>query len=206
MSQAKNLRPLVVVNGLGAPHFVVRAYGAYFRHHGRKVFVAPQKCLYYGDIRDSAALVAGTVEEALAATGADRVDLVGMSLGGIIGYYYVACLGGADTIASFVSVGGPVNGCPIAYLGLLPPLVFTKAIKQCRPNSEIFREIRSSPDPSNVRLYSIGAKGDAITSRRCWDAPGFEVITSPHGVFPVGHWMLFAHPENLKLVRGLLDR
>lgn len=197
-------RPLVVINGLGAPSLAAHLYGTYFRTQGRRVFIAPQRCLYYGDIRASAELVAAHVHVALSRTGAARADLVGMSLGGLIGYYYIACRGGADTIARFVSVGGPINGCPIAKLGLLPPLSLAKAVAQCRPDSEILREIRAAPEPASVRLFTVGTRGDLITTSDCWQAPGFEAHETSHGVFPVGHWMLFAHPGNLRLVRDLL--
>lgn len=198
--------PLVIINGLGAPRAAALFYALYFRKHGRTTFVAPQRMLYYGDVRESARLVAGQVDEALAKTGARRVQMIGMSLGGLLGYYYLACLGGAKHVESFVSVGGPLNGAAIAHLGRVPPLTMMPAIAQCRPDSEVFREIAATQPIKHTRLYSVGAKGDAITPRSVWDAPGFEPIHSEHGCFPVGHWMLFTHEQNKRIVLDALNR
>jgi len=169
-----------------------------------RVFVVPGRLLYYGDIRIAAKLLQRTVDRAIERTGAERVNVVGMSLGGLIGYYYLTCLGGADRVARFVSVGGPINGCSAAKIGLVPPLCFAKAIAQSRPNSDVFREIHAAPFPAGVRMFAVGAKGDAITNRDCWAADGFEAVESPYGVFPVGHWALFVHPANLRIVLDLL--
>jgi hypothetical protein len=77
-------------------------------------------------------------------------------------------------------------------------------LAQSRPGSDILREIHAAPFPAGVRRFSVGARGDAITNRACWDAEGFEAVESPYGVFPVGHWMLFTHPNNLRIVLDLL--
>ena len=197
--------PLVIINGLGAPRPAALFYAHYFRKAGRRTFVARQKHLYYGDVRNSARMVARQVDEARDRTGEAKVQLVGMSLGGLLGYYYLACLGGAEQVECFVSVGAPLNGAPVANLGLLPPLSVLPAIAQCRPGSEILREIHSAPPIRGPRLYSVGARGDALTPKGVWDAPGFEAVASDHGCFPVGHWMLFTHDVNKEIVLRLLD-
>ena len=50
-----------------------------------------------GDIRDSAGLVARKVESIIAQTGVPHVDIVGHSMGGLVGLYYVKRLGGKIT-------------------------------------------------------------------------------------------------------------
>src|SRR5947209_3405899 len=47
-----------------------------------------------GDIRNSAGLIARKVESIVAQTGVTRVDIVGHSMGGLVGLYYVKRLGG----------------------------------------------------------------------------------------------------------------
>jgi triacylglycerol esterase/lipase EstA (alpha/beta hydrolase family) len=197
--------PLIVINGLGAPRSAAILYARYFRNHGHRTFVAPQRWMYWGDVRQSACLVARQVDDAIARTGSAKVRMVGMSLGGLLGYYYLACLDGARKVECFVSVGGPLNGTAIGHLGRMPPFSLLPAIAQCRPDSEVFREIEAALPLRGPRLYSVGARGDAITPRSVWDAPGFEPVESDTGCFPVGHWMLFTHEANRRIVLNLLS-
>src|SRR4051812_35484776 len=85
-----------------------------FHSRGFRTYAAPQRLLGYGDVRIAAKLVDDTVQRALRETGASKVHLVGMSLGGLIGLYYLKCGGGARFVERFVSVGGPLNGSSLA--------------------------------------------------------------------------------------------
>ncbi|MFF0501372.1 esterase/lipase family protein [Nocardia aobensis] len=48
-----------------------------------------------GDLRESAREIGAFVDRVRAATGSDRVDLVGYSEGGLVPFYYLNMLGGA---------------------------------------------------------------------------------------------------------------
>lgn len=199
--------PVIIINGLGAPHIAARAFSLVFRGRGYEVFVAPQWALNYGDIRKTAARVGKEVARVRKLTGADKVILVGMSLGGLTGLYYVKCGGGAPYTDTLISIGGPLNGSPLARTDalIIPRLI--KSLGQTHPDkSDLLREIRSAPVPDGVHMYSVGTKGDFITPRESWDVPEMEPVETPHGVFPVGHWMLFVHPGNHQAVLELIER
>jgi pimeloyl-ACP methyl ester carboxylesterase len=196
--------PLVLINGLGAPNFLASLYGLVFRARGMRVFTAPQSFLNYGDIRESARLVGETVEHAITETGSPKVNLVGVSLGGLIGLYYVKCAGGAPYVDRFVSVGGPLNGSPVACVGRVPPLTLVKSLGQTCSESDIVREVHEAPNPEGVRLYAMGTRGDPITPRASWAGEGLEVVETPHGFFPLGHYCLYFLPGNHRVVLDLL--
>lgn len=198
--------PVIIVSGLGAPRVAAVAYGLAFKARGFDVYAAPQRLLGYGDVRIAARLVDEEVHRVLRKTGARKVSLVGMSLGGLIGLYYLKCMGGGAHVDRFVSVGGPLNGSSVAKLVELLPSKAVHAIAQTTPDNELMRELHGAPFPPDVRMFSVGAVGDVMTPRPSWDCPGLEPIESPHGVFPVGHWMLFTHPANQRLVADLLVR
>ncbi|RJO77877.1 alpha/beta fold hydrolase [Nocardia panacis] len=61
-------------------------------------------------IEDSGAELAALVDRVRAATGADRVDLVGHSQGNIVGNYYIKRLGGADKVNRLVALAPPWLG------------------------------------------------------------------------------------------------
>jgi pimeloyl-ACP methyl ester carboxylesterase len=157
-------------------------------------------------MRVAARLVAQEVERVRAKTGSAKVHVVGMSLGGLIGLYYVKCLRGAAHVDRFVSVGGPLNGSTLARLVDLVPSNVVHAIAQTTPDNEFMRELRETPDPEGLRMFSIGTHGDFMTPRSSWDAKGLEPIETPYGICPIGHCMLFTHPGNHKAVADCLLR
>lgn len=198
--------PVVIVSGLGAPRIAAVAYGLAFKARGFDTYAAPQRLLGYGDVRKAAELVDQEVQRVRAKTGARKVHMVGMSLGGLIGLYYLKRMGGAAFVERFVSVGGPLNGSSVARLVELLPGKAVHAVAQTTPDNEFMRELHAAPAPSGVRMFSVGTHGDVMTPRSSWDCAGLEPVESPHGVFPVGHWMLFTHPGNQQLVAELLSR
>jgi pimeloyl-ACP methyl ester carboxylesterase len=63
-----------------------------------------------GPIIDSAQMLATFVEQVKATTGAEQVDLVGYSQGGMLSEYYAKVLGGAGNIHSLVALGPTTHG------------------------------------------------------------------------------------------------
>ena len=194
--------PVVIVNGLGAPRLAALAYARALAAHGFATFAAPQRLLGYGDVRIAARLVADEVKRVQDKTGAARVHVVGMSLGGLIGLYYVKCIDRGASVDRFVSLGGPLNGSALARLASILP--GHHAVTQAIPDNGLLREIHAAAPPRGVRMFSIGTRGDILTPRASFEAKGLEVLESPHGAFPVGHWMLFTHPKNHALVAHCL--
>ena len=124
---AEHPRPVVLVHGT----FLNRqanwsTYVPLLRNEGYCVFAitygvtadAPWPISVMGGVRpieDSAHQLRGFVDEVLAATGAEQVDLVGHSQGTLMPNYYVKFLGGAEKVQNYVSLaplwqGSRVNG------------------------------------------------------------------------------------------------
>lgn len=79
-----------------------------------------------------------------------NIVLVGFSMGGIVGRYYLQQLGGARRVSQFFSLSTPHNGSYLAYLPYP-----SKGIKQLRPNSRLLVELaRSEAVLEGVKLYS----------------------------------------------------
>lgn len=198
--------PLVIVNGLGAPKIAAQAYGRWFEARGWRVSVAPQTLLARGDVREAAETLHTHIQGVLRQTGEQKVALVGMSLGGLIGLYYLKCGPGRAHVARFVSVGGPLNGSDAACLARLVPDALVPALRQVMRDSDLIKELQAAALPEGVDLISMGTRGDVMTPRSTWAVDGMTNIETPHGLFPVGHWTLFTHPGNLKAVREVLER
>jgi triacylglycerol lipase len=63
------------------------------------------------------------------------IDLVGLSMGGIIGRYYIQKMGGIQLIKRYVSLASPHQGTMVAYLSQTPAAI------QMRPNSALLKEL-----------------------------------------------------------------
>ncbi|QSY51502.1 MULTISPECIES: esterase/lipase family protein [Streptomyces] len=93
------------------------------------------------DLRTAATLLARHVEEVCAATGHERVDMVGHSLGGLVARYYIQRLGGDARVRTLVTLGTPHGGTRVAPLMSAHPLV-----RQMRPDSDVIAEL-AEPAP-----------------------------------------------------------
>jgi triacylglycerol esterase/lipase EstA (alpha/beta hydrolase family) len=72
-----------------------------------------------GDIRNSAQELASFVNQVLAATGAEEVDLVGHSQGGMMPRYYLKYLGGAARVHTLVGLSPSNHGTTLDGLFIL---------------------------------------------------------------------------------------
>lgn len=93
--------------------------------------------------------------------GLGPLTIVGHSMGGLIGAYYVKKLGGHRRTRALVTLGTPHNGTPTAYLGL-PLTLLAPSLWQMTPNATLVRRLRATPWPQNVRLTSIYSCRDRV--------------------------------------------
>jgi pimeloyl-ACP methyl ester carboxylesterase len=151
-----------------------------------------------GDIRDSAGLIARKVESIVAQTGVTEIDVVGHSLGGLVGLYYLKRLGGRHRIRRLIMLGSPTQGTWSALLGLVTaPL--GRASLQLLPGSPFLRELGEMPLPKGADVVSIGAIRD-------WMAPLSTTVLDGvrHIALSTGHSGLLVDAEVAKVVADLL--
>ena len=128
---------------------------------GHLVFTYRLGALHVGDIAESAAVIARKVESIAAQTSLDRLDIVGYSMGGLVGLYYVKKMGGRRRVRRLVMLGTPASGTWSALLGVaMAP--FTKAGLQLLPDSAFLRDLDQAPMPQNVRIVSIAGERDRL--------------------------------------------
>jgi pimeloyl-ACP methyl ester carboxylesterase len=152
-----------------------------------------------GDIRDSAGLIARKVESIVAQTGVTEIDVVGHSLGGLVGLYYLKRLGGRHRVRRLIMLGTPAQGTWSALLGLVTaPL--GRASLQLLPGSPFLRELGEIPLPKGAEVISIGAMRD-------WMAPLSTTVLDGvrHIALPTGHSGLLVDGEVAEVVADLLS-
>lgn len=108
------------------------------------------------DIPTVARWLAEFVEEICANTGYERVHIVGHSMGGIIGRYYVQRLGGDVRVHTLVTLGTPHQGTLGARFIPWP------VIRQLRLASPVLRELAEPAPGCRTRFIAIWSDLDQI--------------------------------------------
>ena len=120
------------------------------------------------------------VEEMLSRTGAQKVHLVGHSLGGVIIAQAISDGRLTGRVETVITLGSPFGGSP--WAGVLPVVEMVRAL---RPGSPLLRRLASTPLPDGVRWLSVTAALDIVVPGARSVAPQAQVETVT--VSGVGH-------------------
>jgi pimeloyl-ACP methyl ester carboxylesterase len=154
--------------------------------------------LNLGGIREAAGVIARKVEALIDQTPVRAVNVVGHSMGGLVGLYYVKQLGGRDRVRKLVLLGSPVSGTWSAVLGLITaPL--GRASMQLLPSSPLLRELREGPLPAKVKVVTVAGERDFFAPDHAARLPGV-----PHITLPTTHSGLLVDPQVAETIDALL--
>jgi alpha-beta hydrolase superfamily lysophospholipase len=93
----------------------------------------------------------------------ERFAVIGHSKGGLIGRYYVSCLGGSEHVHTLITLGTPHNGNWWALLAAVSVIgIFSKSLWQMMPVSRFIKGLRKTPIPEDVRAISIYSRDDEV--------------------------------------------
>lgn len=149
--------------------------------------------LVMGDVRRMSRQLDRNIERIRNRTGAERVDIVGMSLGGIIGLWWLRNLDGAARTRRFVAVGCPFRGTWAGLLGVATLGLVSRGAWQMLPGSPLLQELEG---PAPVPTTSIAIAGDAMAPPARCQLPGAEhVVMGPAPLSVVAHQWLVLHRE-----------
>lgn len=159
--------PVLLLYGFGATRRTFAVLEERLRRDGFLVFSLNLSGLFATFntrcIEELARLVDEKVERLCHRYHLKKISIIGHSKGGLIGRYYVKRLGGERRVKTLITLGTPHNGNPLAYLGLITPLVFlSKSIRQIVPMSPFIQELKEGPFPPSVRMISIYSRSDRI--------------------------------------------
>jgi triacylglycerol esterase/lipase EstA (alpha/beta hydrolase family) len=133
------------------------------------------------DIRASAFLIHRKIEAILAQTPVKKIDIVGHSMGGLIGLYYVKKLGGHEKVRKLVMMGTPLSGTWSALLGVATVGMLSASSWQILPRSRFLRELAHGHLPGAVDYYTIAAQRDWVCPPGSTFLPGATRLTVPLG-------------------------
>jgi triacylglycerol lipase len=158
-------RPVLLVHGFGGAKSSWTLVAQALSSRGLTV-----DAMTYGPVGSSVEQLAdrlvAQVERTLSRSGAEKVHLVGHSLGGVIVAQALSdprLNGRVDTV---ITLGSPFGGSP--WAGALPVVEMVRAL---RPGSPLLRRLASTPLPEGVRWLSVTAALDIIV-------PGLRSVPS----------------------------
>ena len=114
------------------------------------------------DIRRSAFLIHRKIERILAQTPSQRIDIIGHSMGGLIGLYYVKKLGGHARVRKLIMMGTPIRGTWAALAGVVTLGLWSTSSWQLLPRSRFLDELAQGPMPPGVEVHTIAAARDWV--------------------------------------------
>jgi triacylglycerol lipase len=111
------------------------------------------------------------IDEVRAATGANEVDIIGHSMGGVVARYYVTFAGGDGVVKNLVTLGSPHAGTDVSAVGIGHPT------RELLLGSKLVQRLAAAPAPKHTRVTVIWSRGDALVPGAKQRAlPGAEVI------------------------------
>ena len=109
----------------------------------------------FGRIAAAARQLGWFVDHVRQTTGADRVDIIGHSMGGVVGMYYVTLAGGDGAVENLVTLGSPLHGtdvsAPVGHPG-----------RELIIGSKLITRMLAAPPPTHTRVTTIWSKADAL--------------------------------------------
>ncbi|OXR41888.1 Extracellular esterase EstB [Nocardia cerradoensis] len=224
---AAHPRPVILINGAFLDSYANWAmYSPRLRAEGYCVFglnyggPAAGPFHQMGDLRESAREIGAFVDRVRAATGSDRVDLVGYSEGGLVPFYYLNMLGGAPRVDTMISLDSPVRGMSgygvLAEISALPggPQALGSVLPAARDGaagSAFIDEISAGGQTRpEVRYVTITSRADLVVApeeARLPSAPNVsEVVVQDNcPQDQVFHGSVIYDDITLRLVLNALD-
>lgn len=151
------------------------------------------------DIRKSSPIVADKVLEIKQKNNCEKIQMIGISMGGLIALHYLRKHEGHLHVNKFVALGTPFQGTPAAKLLEHLPFEFEHALNQLIPNNNVITEITLGNFEA-MDITSIGAVGDTLVPEPRFHLPGTKNVLSPHGTWPIGHYDLVLKKANHELL------
>ncbi|HVQ86927.1 MAG TPA: alpha/beta fold hydrolase [Actinomycetes bacterium] len=148
--------PILLIHGMVDNRSIFALLSHQLRRRGFGRVLSLNYSPLSGDVRRVAHRLAELVEAVCAETGYERIHVIGHSMGGVVGRYYVQRLGGDERVHTLVTLGTPHSGTLAAHL-IPHPLG-----RQLRPGSQVLRELAEPAPGCQTRVVSVWSDLDQL--------------------------------------------
>ena len=188
-------RTVLLITGVTIPAAWFDPIKARLERDGFRPVVYEPPDLLSGDLEQNAERLAHVVDEARAATGEERIDILAECTGGLIARRYIQALGGDAHVRSLVMFISPEHGVPAAATAA--PVAGWPALYDLTPDSAFLNEVNDAPMSPDVPITSIYTCTDEyIQPYQTSIIPGATNIgIACDGSQFVGHFQFFYDPS-----------
>jgi pimeloyl-ACP methyl ester carboxylesterase len=193
--------PILLLHGIMDNRSVFTVFRRALRRRGFGVVHAVNHSVFTEDIRTAAHRLGQQVDELRELAGAERIHIVGHSLGGMIARYYVQRMGGSAAVDTLVTLGSPHGGTLAAHL--LP----TPLARQLRPGSDVIAELAQPAPGCDTRFLVVWSRMDQLVlPQRNGRLRHPDLAMEELEICDVGHLALPIDPRTVRWVATALGR
>ena len=167
--------PLVLVHGYLATASQLIPMQRRFQKRGLRTHLVKLSPLCIQDVRKLGKQLDDNIRRICAEEGCDQVDIVGVSLGGILGLRH-AQSAPSSQVRRLVTIGTPFRGTWVGAVGLPLLGAVSRGIWQTLPTSDVVRGMVEQGAPTGVQTTSISMKGDLLCSPSRCRLPGADHV------------------------------
>lgn len=173
--------PILLIHGFLGTRGAMFPLELRLKRDGFVVFSINLGMLNIGDIRKSAHRIHRKIQSILREVDLGKIDIIGHSMGGLIGLYYIKKLSGHKHVRNLITLGTPHNGTWFAMLGVLSMGVLSPSTWQLLPNNRFLKELGTGALPKGVSYHSIAGSHDFIVPPQYCRLEGADYIEVPCG-------------------------
>lgn len=197
---SKNARPVLLIHGFMGTRGSMFPLEKRLEEDGFCVFSFNLGIINLRDIRTSAFRIHRKIEAILAQTNVDKIDIIGHSMGGLIGLYLIKKLGGHKRVQKFILMGSPVNGTWVALAGVATVGMYSTSTWQLLPRSRFLDELHQGPLPDGVEIHTLSAARDWVCPPKSTRLRG----STAHSIM-LGHSSLVISGEVYEHIASILS-
>lgn len=201
--------PVLLVHGFGNDASSMRAVERSLTRDGFRAFSLDLPNFGYGDAMDDAAVVQARVTEIKALTGAETVDLVGHSRGGLVARAAKQLLDPDGSIGRVVTVSSANQGIHLGPFDRLGALALPEGMQQIRRGTGFVDDLqRTHVGHDLVAVGTTGVDGVLVpASASRIDGAPFLAVDEGRTIGPisrVGHYGILRDDTAYEAIRGAL--
>lgn len=157
--------PVLVVPGYGGDTSDLVPLVAELRKDGRKAVVFTPTAGGTGDLKVQARRLGALAKRTMDKAGADSVDIVGYSAGGVVARLYVRDEGGASVVRRVLTLGSPHHGTDVAALAEEAAGGCPTACEQLATGSDLLRRLNAGDEtPKGPRWVTVRTSRDQVVT------------------------------------------
>lgn len=149
-NSTRKQKAVILITGWGMPKNYNFALKNYLQSKSFEVYMFNHK-LNIQDIKESA----NELGKFISSNKLPKVSIIGISVGAVVGYYYLQKLNGWKKTDKFVSFLGSHRGSALSYLA-----PFSGSARQMRPNSEFIKKLLNEKPKNIDKILMVNATND----------------------------------------------